>query len=147
MMPAAFAKLRNASSAPLSAASAGLPFVGGAMQGWFQPITAGIITKTIADFEAKEAVAEIAFQGVRQPLSPRELMLKPEGERAWRWEMLHCDPSLTLNPDDIVIFKGTRYRVRLDASYPEYGYNMYHIVEDTGQFDAAPAPPEGEGTP
>jgi hypothetical protein len=146
-MSAAFAKLQNASSVPLSAAATGLPFVGGAMQGWFQPITAGIVTKTTVDFETVETVAEIAFRGVRQPLSPRELMLKPEGERAWRWEMLHCEPSLTLSPDDIVIFKGTRYRVRLDASYPEYGYNMYHLVEDTGQFDAAPAQPEGEGAP
>ncbi|MDR2676134.1 MAG: hypothetical protein LBC18_15030 [Opitutaceae bacterium] len=137
-MPAA---LVNASARPLAeTGGAGLPFVGGAMTGWFRPLTAGVVTKAIVDFEAVETVAQITFRGVRQPLNPKRLDLKPEGQRAWKWDTLHCEPSLKLKNDDVVMLDGTRHRVMNVSDFSEYGYMYYEIAEDFAPPPPAAAP-------
>jgi hypothetical protein len=129
----------SAASKPLSLGGAGaLPFVGDAMQGWWQPMTFELIGKTILDHAVIETKTRINFRGVRQPLSPQQLAIKPEGQRAWKWQMIHAEPSLQLKNDDVIYYNGVRYRVMNRSDYTEYGYMYYEIVQD---YATATMPP------
>jgi len=66
---------------------------------------------------------------VIQPLQPKALELKPEGQRGWRWLQIHAEPALQLQLDDIVVLNdGDRYRVMAVRHYEQYGYMEYELV-------------------
>ena len=115
----------NAKDKPLS--YTGLPQMGEVLPSWFQPLTFDLVTKTVVDYEVQEVRQTIQTQGVRQPMSAKQLEIKPEGQRAWQWETIHCLPDVKLKVDDIVIFDGVRYRVMQKWDWSEYGYLEYHI--------------------
>lgn len=120
----------DAKNRPLSANTGTLPDVSGAMLNWFQRLTFTRIVKTVVNFKVVETATNYSFQGVRQPFTPRQLEVLPEGQRKWRWETIHAQPSLVLDPDEIIYFSGTKYRVWNSVNYAEYGYVEYVIVED-----------------
>ncbi len=122
--------LSNASDLNLGQNNGTLPDMSGTISGWFQNLTMTVVTKSVVNFETVEVLTPTDFMGVRQPLSPQRLAMKPEGQRKWRWEQIHCWPSLALTPDDIIVFQGTRYRVMAKKDYKEYGYLEYEIMED-----------------
>lgn|SRR5574343_364486 len=122
--------IHNASSVPLTSNPGTLPDVSAALLNWFQPITFTKIVKTVVNYKAVETKTNFSFQGVRQPFTPQDLMMKPEGQRSWKWEMIHCYPDLVLIPDEIIYFGLTKYRVMQKLDYKEYGYVQYHITED-----------------
>ena len=117
----------NAKDKPLT--YSGLPQVGDVLPSWFQTLTFDLITKTVSNYEVVETTTTITTQGVRQPMSPQQISIKPEGQRAWRWETLHCLPDVKLKIDDIVIFDGIKYRVMQRWNWSEYGYLEYHICQ------------------
>ena len=98
----------------------GLPQVGEVLPSWFQPLTFDVITKTVVNYEVAETKITISTQGVRQPMSAQQLQIKPEGQRAWKWET---------KVDDIIIFDGVKYRVAERWNWSEYGYLEYHICQ------------------
>lgn len=122
--------IANGSSSPLFAKAGTVPDVSGAMQDYFQPMVFTTVVKTVSGFQAVETPTALNFQGVIQPLTERQLMLKPEGQRSWNWLMLHADPSLTLNTDDVVNYLGVQTRVMTRKDYSLYGYIEYHLVQD-----------------
>lgn len=122
--------IKNGKNTPLNANSGTLPYVGDAMLNWFQPMVFGVVTTTVENFQSVQVQTEVSFQGVWQALTERQLMLKPEGERAWSWYWLHADPSLTLDTDSVVTYLGKQYRVMSNKDYALYGYIEYHLVED-----------------
>jgi hypothetical protein len=107
-----------------------LPNMSETIKTWFQDLTFKRITKSIVNFQAVETTTTITTKGVRQPFTAQQLKVKPEGQRAWRWETLHCLSDVVLNPDDIVEFNSIRYRVIEKKDYTEYGYIEYEIVQD-----------------
>lgn len=107
-----------------------VPNAGPSMRAWFQRITLVKVRKQIIDFEEKEVREPFTTSGVIQPLSTRELEMKPEGQRAWEWQMLHCETGLTLIPDEIVEYNGVKYRVMGQKGYAAYGYLYYELVND-----------------
>lgn len=122
--------IKNAKDIPLNANPGTLPDMSGALMNWFQKMTFGLVTKTATAFQAYEEMEEISFMGVIQPLSGRELVLKPEGERAWSWWWLHSNTALNLKVDDVVVYKTRQYRVMLKKNYSAYQYYEYHLVTD-----------------
>lgn len=122
--------IKNASNTPLNANSGTVPDMSGALLQWFQPMIFGIVTKTVTDFQVVETVNDVKFMGVWQPLSLRQLMLRPEGERAWSWYWLHSDPSLDLHVDDIVVYLTKQFRVMAKKDYSLYQYQEYQLVQD-----------------
>jgi len=122
--------IQNGKDIKLGIASASLPNVSGAMINWFRPMTFGIICKTQIDGFTQEIVTNYCTKGVRQPFTAEQLAIKPEGERSWKWEQLHCLPDLKLKTDSIVLIDCRRYRVMALLDYAEYGYLEYHIIED-----------------
>lgn len=114
----------------------GLPQMGDVLPSWFQTLTFTLVTKSLVDYEVQEVLATITTQGVRQPMTAQDLQIKPEGQRAWKWETLHCLPNVKLKIDDIVIFDNVKYRVKERWDWSEYGYLEYHICqayEDAGE--------------
>lgn len=107
----------------------GLPNMSATLTGWFQTLTFTKITTQIIDHQAKETEEPIITSGVRQPFSPQQLKILPQGQRAWKWEMIHAVPSLVLEVDDIIVFGGNRYRVMERLDYTEYGYVQYNICQ------------------
>ena len=119
-------------------AQSNLPQMSEVLLAWFQDMTFDLVTKAITDFDLVETKTTVQTKGVRQPFSAQQLSIKPEGQRAWRWETLHCLPNVKLNPDDIVIFNTIRYRVMDKLDYSEYGYLEYHIVQDYKEPEPEP---------
>ena len=107
-----------------------LPNVTGALVSYYVPMVFELITKTVSGGEAIETTTPINFRGVMQPLKVTQLMLKPEGQRSWTWFWLHCDPSLKLRLDDVVIYKGVQTRVMGKKDYSDYGYLEYELAQD-----------------
>lgn len=119
----------NGKDTPLGNSFNTLPNVSDVLPDWFQPLTFEVVAKGLEDYEVVETLRTIQTQGVRQPMSAQQLQVKPEGQRAWKWETIHCLPDVKLKVDDIVIFDNTKYRVMAKWNWSEYGYLEYHICQ------------------
>jgi hypothetical protein len=106
-----------------------LPNLSSAVMAWQQSYSLDKITKTLVNYQTVETKVAISFVGTVQPLQARQLELKPEGQRQWRWLEIHSTPDLELANDDEVIFKNVRYRVLSVFDYSDYGYRRYEIAE------------------
>lgn len=124
------AVINNAANQPIFAKTGMVPDVSGAMQGYFQPMIFEVVSKMVNGFQVVESGAPIKFQGVIQPFTERQLMLKPEGQRAWTWWTVHADPVLSLNVDDVGNINGVQTRVMSRKDFSLYGYMEYHMVQD-----------------
>lgn len=122
--------ISNAKDRPLASNPGTLPDVSGGLLNWFQTLTFTKIVKTVVDFEVSEARTTFSAQGVRQPMSAQKLSMKPEGQRAWKWETIHATPDLVLAVDEVISFGTTDYRIMERLDYSPYGYVEYHVVED-----------------
>ena len=122
--------LANGADKPLFDKAGTVPDVSGAMQDYFQFMVFTLVSKTVAGFQVVETALPINFRGIIQSFSGRQLNLKPEGQRAWSWYMLHSDPSLTLEVDDVVLWRGKQTRVMFRSLNELYGFVEYHLVQD-----------------
>lgn len=120
----------NGKNTPLNALAGTVPQVGDAMLDWFQPMVFEPVVKTVSGFQVVETTTPIQFMGVWQPLTERQLMMKPEGQRAWSWFWVHADPSLILQVDSVITYLGVQYRVMTHKDFRLYGYVEYHLVQD-----------------
>jgi hypothetical protein len=129
------APLFNASSIPLGAQATGLPDVSGALLGWFRPLTFTRIVKTTRSFRVVEERVAVAAEGMVVPFNTQQLMVKPEGQRAWKWRTIFATPALQLSNDDVVTQQNpdgttTSYRVMMKKDFSAHGYLTYDVVED-----------------
>lgn len=122
--------IANGKNRPLNVQTGTVPDVSGAMKDWFQPMTFELVTKTTEGFQVVETGDPINFMGIIQPLRERDLMIKPEGQRAWTWLLLHADPVLSLQVDEVVLYLGVQTRVMARKDYTIYGYVEYQLVQD-----------------
>jgi hypothetical protein len=122
--------IANGADVPLFQKSGDVPDVSGAMQSYFQPTTFEPVGKVVNGFQVVETGTPVTFRGTIQPFTERQLLLKPEGQRAWTWFMIHSDPVLSLNIDDVVVWNGTQTRIMARKDYALYGYVEYHAVQD-----------------
>ena len=122
--------IANAANKPLFAKSGTVPDVSGALQDYYQQMTFSPVGKIVSGFMVQETGAPVVFQGTIQPFTERQLLLKPEGQRSWTWFLVHADPVLTLDNDDVLIWNGKQSRVMARKDYALYGYIEYHLVQD-----------------
>lgn len=118
-----------------------VPQMGDTLYNWMQNMTIGIVTKAVQNFQVIETMVEQSFMGVWQVFNERQLMLKPEGQRAWSWFMIHTQTVLFLEVDDVFIYKNEQYRVMTLKKYEEYGYYEYHVITDWKQSGPEPVTP------
>lgn len=124
------ATINNAANQPLFDKAGTTPDVSGALQDYYQAMQFTKLVKNVVGFQVEEIPDPINFRGTIQPFTERQIFLKPEGQRAWTWFLLHSDPVLTLNVDDVVLWKGKQTRVMARRDYKLYGYVEYHLVQD-----------------
>lgn len=102
-----------------------------AMTGWTSKITLIKITQEIIDGFNTDFFCTVEFKGVVQPLNPRQLMLKPEGERSFEWLWVHCPSGmLALKTGDKIEIDGKRYKLNADQDYSRNSYEEYHLIRD-----------------
>lgn len=122
--------ISNAADRAINLQNGTTPDVSGALFDWFQPMVFQALTKTVQGYQVVEDSLQYNFQGVIQPFTERQLMLKPEGQRAWTWFLLFAQPSLVLQVDDVVDWLGRQTRVMSRKNYTLEGYVEYHLVQD-----------------
>lgn len=96
---------------------------------WTDNVTLKLIKKGITDFEVTESeIVETTFQGVLQPMPPQKLLVKPEGQRLWKfWELW---TTQFLEPDQIIQDPdGTIYRVMSKDNWNNAGYYHYELTQ------------------
>lgn len=136
IIPAKGIKSIMPANARKSSTSGVQPYVGDAMNGWFTAMKLGVVRSIVEDYETREEITWKTFRGVIVPLNPQKIISKPEGQRAWIWKMLHCEASLELNLNDIVIDTGSqRYRVMAKSDYSQAGYYRYELAQDYKEYN------------
>ncbi|MGL5113573.1 MAG: hypothetical protein ACRC6O_13150 [Flavobacterium sp.] len=109
-----------------------MPRVDDALLDWMQDITLIRISQIVnsnRDVEVTET--PIKFQGTIQPLMPKKLILNSEGGRFWAWQQIHTPFELgkVIDDNDLVSYKGRKFKVMLTNDYSLNGYLEYHLVE------------------
>ncbi len=110
----------------------GTPQITSAMLGWASRLILVRIAQEIIDGFVQEIIQQIEFQGVVQPLSPKQIMLKPEGERAWTWLQIHIQANspVKLTVGDKIMYNCERYKVMARLDYSANNYIELHCVQD-----------------
>lgn len=109
----------------------GMPQLQSALSGWTNKITLVTRTQYVHDGFVAYRDGKVTFKGVIQPLSPRMIQLKPEGQRSWTWLQIHCaSGSLNLKESDQIVFNGTIYKIMGILDYSLNGYIEYHAAND-----------------
>lgn len=108
-----------------------MPQMRAAFGGWTIPIILTVFIEDVVDGLVRERTRSVKFQGVIQPLSPRMIALKPEGQRAWEWLQIHAITSTKdLAPNDRIEYQGNAYKVMGVNDYSKNNYIEYHVVKD-----------------
>ena len=108
-----------------------LPQMDGAFNGWESTLFLITTTQEMVDGLSVPKTTEARFQGVKQPMSAKNIALKPEGQRAWQWYTVHVKTSqLNLTVDDKIKLGDTIYKVMGRWPWEDANYIEYHIVED-----------------
>lgn len=122
--------IANGADRPLFAKAGTVPDVSGALQDYYQALVFTRVAKLVEGFQVVETPTPVHFRGTIQPFTKRQLLLKPEGQRAWSWFTVHSDPVLTLQVDDVVLWNGKQTRVMARTDFALYGYVEYELVQD-----------------
>ena len=93
-----------------------------------------IVKKTVVDHELIETSkfpVAVYFEGTLLPMNPRELLIKTEGERKFKWWTLFTDFEL---PVDTVVKdeNGLEYRVMASSDWRDAGFSQYQLIEGPG---------------
>lgn len=88
-----------------------------------------VVAKSASDFEAKETLKNrIVFQANLQPTPPQKLLIKPEGQRSWRWWTMWTRAALS-NDWILKDAAGRLFRVVSRSDWGRSGFNEYEITE------------------
>ncbi len=110
----------------------GKPQISAAFSGWGSAILLVKISQQIIDGLVQEIAHQIPFHGIVQPLSAKQIALKPEGERAWAWLQIHIQASspVKLDVNDRIMVDCRKYKVMGRLDYSANNYIELHCVED-----------------
>jgi hypothetical protein len=118
----------SANKVPLSRMTA-QPSMRDTITGWSETITLVRLLKKIVNHENVNERTEFTCQGMIQPFSKRDLLIKPEGQRAWKWWMLHISSSIETPPGAEFEIAGVTYKVMGELPYFRNGFYEYELVQ------------------
>ena len=111
-----------------------MPSMATTIMGWEETMQFTIVNKTPVDHELIETSKTpviLWFEGNVQPIHPKELLVKPEGERKFKW--WHMFTDMELEVDDIITDRnGNQYRVMASSDWSQAGYQDYQLIEGPG---------------
>lgn len=117
--------------------ASGMPQVDSAIDGWEISFIVKRIRQVRIDGEIKNRSTFDKISGCLQPLQPKQLMLKPEGQREWKWYQLHVKKQYASVPNGTIIkINNTEYKVMASKDYTLNGYIEYHLLQDFKQYDS-----------
>jgi len=108
----------------------GMPRPAATIGRWSQKFTFYIRVQSVVDALVTYNLTEVVFRGTLQPLSAKQIELKPEGQRAWTWLRLQCFTPAPFNVNDQVVYNNQTYKVMAQNDYTLSGYMEYHLVQD-----------------
>lgn len=121
--------LNNANALTINQNVGGLPDVSAAVMMLLQPVTVDLVIQQLINGYYKPIRnLTVNTQASIQPL-PQELAVKMEGERNWRWSLIHILPNVILNNNDLITLFGVQYKVMKKENWFQYGYIDYYVVE------------------
>lgn len=120
----------TASSKTVAEATAPMPTGNSTLRGWLRSLELVKIVTKVVGSRTIETEVPIEAQGVWQPFTSKELVILPEGQRAWEWILLHVVASVVLEPQEVVSRRGKRYRVMGQKAFIDNGIVEYHLVND-----------------
>lgn len=121
--------LINANKLTIQQNVGGLPDVSAAVMILLQPVTVDLVIQQLINGYYKPIKNySVNTQASVQPL-PQELAIKMEGERNWRWSLIHILPNVILNNNDLITLFGIQYKVMKKENWFQYGYVDYIVVE------------------
>lgn len=100
------------------------------VQMFFQKLIIEIVIKINNRGFLEEETSTISTLGTRVTQTARQLAMKPEGERKWKWSDLYLVPGQTPRVDDIIRIQGIEYRVMSSSNNKEYGVESFELLED-----------------
>jgi hypothetical protein len=122
--------LTNANQLTLPQNVGGLPDVSAAVMSLLQPVSVNLVLQQLINgyYQPIKNVI-VQTQASIQPL-PQELAIKMDGERNWRWSLIHILPNVVLNNNDLITLFGIQYKVMKKENWSQYGYLDYFVVEN-----------------
>ena len=96
---------------------------------WTSTIQMKLVKTSAVDFEAQTDVLNVlTFDAVIQPMPPREIERKPEGERAWKWWKVWTTTNLQIDsviqdPD------GVQFRIQSTQDWSQGGFYTSDVVQ------------------
>jgi hypothetical protein len=105
------------------------PDVSDAFWGLTEPTRFQVATRVPVDYEASETLAPpVTFDGILQPETTQKLLVKPEGERRWKWFRLYTTQELALG-DAVTAYDGKTYQVMSKDDWSQGGHFAYELTE------------------
>ena len=106
-----------------------LPSLASAIDTVSQRIFFKQVTKTLVDYEAHETTSGMQWLfGNVQPMPAEELLIKPEGQRSWKYWRLFTAEQL-IQDNEIIDNNNRRYRVLAREDWTQAGFNIYQLAE------------------
>lgn len=115
-----------------------LPIMTEALSGLTQQVQFARIKRILKGFNSVPTIQKVnTFAGSLQPIHPRRLMIKPEGERQWRWFQLWTGQQLSTG-DYVQDPNGVQYKVMASSDWSQAGYFEYELIESSPAGQVAP---------
>jgi len=106
------------------------PNVSDAFWDWTNAVVFKVVRTAIVDFEVAETpLKDVIFDAVLEPTPAQKLLVKPEGQRSWKWFTMW---STFLLQDGQIIEddQQKQYRVMSRSDWRNGGHQQYEVVQD-----------------
>ena len=129
--------IKTARNKTLNESSGTLPNLRSVLNGYFQKMILIKSSNEIVNFRTVKSTKFITFMGVIQPFSDEQLKIEAEGQRDWKWYMLHVDPNEDIDLNDRIEYLSTTYKVMQRRAVNQYGYLEFKLIEEFQEDEAS----------
>jgi len=106
-----------------------IPKMGNILAGFAQTGKYFRASREMVGFKSVETLAApVLFRGVFQPMKVQSLLIKPEGERRWKWFTLHTTKEMFLG-DAVEGPEGTLFKVMQKSDWSGSRFFVYELTE------------------
>ena len=118
-----------------------LPLMAEALGGLTKVMQFAVLSQKLENFNSVEEIKTLGtFSASAQPLTPREILLKPEGLRKWKWLKIWTTQQLQTDGYVLELGVNIQYRVMQKSDWRTAGSDVieYEIRESSDVESEAP---------